>query len=36
MAGERIKIFEDEPAVARGLQYGLDKEGFEVLATKSR
>ena len=31
MSGERILIVEDERAVARGLQYGLDKEGFEVL-----
>jgi two-component system response regulator VicR len=31
MTGERILIVEDEPAVARGLQYGLDKEGFAVL-----
>lgn len=31
MAGERILIVEDEQAVARGLQYGLEKEGFHVL-----
>ena len=31
MAGERILIVEDERAVARGLEYGLSKEGFEVL-----
>jgi DNA-binding response OmpR family regulator len=31
MAGERILIVEDEPAVARGLEYGLSREGFEVL-----
>jgi DNA-binding response OmpR family regulator len=31
MAGERILIVEDERAVARGLEYGLGKEGFEVL-----
>jgi DNA-binding response OmpR family regulator len=31
MAGERILIVEDERAVARGLEYGLRKEGFEVL-----
>jgi DNA-binding response OmpR family regulator len=31
MGGERILIVEDERAVARGLEYGLDKEGFEVL-----
>ncbi|HSJ56150.1 MAG TPA: response regulator transcription factor [Anaerolineae bacterium] len=28
MAGERILIVEDDPAVARGLVYGLEKEGF--------
>ena len=31
MTGERILIVEDERAVARGLEYGLRKEGFEVL-----
>jgi two-component system alkaline phosphatase synthesis response regulator PhoP len=31
MAGERILIVEDEPAVARGLEYALKKEGYEVL-----
>lgn len=31
MTKERILIVEDEPAVARGLEYGLSKEGFEVL-----
>lgn len=31
MSGERILIVEDERAVARGLEYGLSKEGFEVL-----
>jgi DNA-binding response OmpR family regulator len=31
MAGERILIVEDERAVARGLEYGLAKEGFAVL-----
>jgi DNA-binding response OmpR family regulator len=31
VAGERILIVEDEPAVARGLEYGLRKEGFETL-----
>lgn len=31
MAGERILIVEDERAVARGLEYSLKKEGFEVL-----
>jgi len=28
MSGERILIVEDDPAVARGLVYGLEKEGF--------
>jgi DNA-binding response OmpR family regulator len=31
MSGERILIVEDEHAVARGLEYGLKHEGFEVL-----
>ena len=31
MAGERILLVEDERAVARGLEYGLRAEGFEVL-----
>jgi DNA-binding response OmpR family regulator len=31
MAGETILIVEDEPAVARGLEYGLKAEGFTVL-----
>jgi DNA-binding response OmpR family regulator len=31
MAGERILIVEDERAVARGLEYGLNKEGFQTL-----
>ncbi len=31
MADETILIVEDERAVARGLQYGLEKEGFRVL-----
>jgi len=30
MTGERILIVEDEPAVARGLEYGLKGEGFLV------
>src|SRR5690349_12356509 len=30
MAGERILMVEDEPAVARGLKYGLEREGFQV------
>jgi two-component system alkaline phosphatase synthesis response regulator PhoP len=30
MSGERILIVEDEPAVARGLEYGLKSEGFQV------
>lgn len=35
MAGEKILIVEDEPAVARGLQFGLEKEGFTVLWAKN-
>jgi DNA-binding response OmpR family regulator len=35
MTGERILIVEDEPAVARGLEYGLQKEGFDVLWAES-
>jgi two-component system response regulator VicR len=31
VAGERILIVEDEHSVARGLEYGLTKEGFAVL-----
>lgn len=31
MAGERILVVEDERAVARGLEYGLRAEGFDVL-----
>jgi DNA-binding response OmpR family regulator len=31
VSGERILIVEDEPAVARGLEYGLSSEGFNVL-----
>ncbi len=31
MAGERILVVEDERAVARGLEYGLQSEGFAVL-----
>jgi DNA-binding response OmpR family regulator len=30
VSGERILIVEDEAAVARGLEYGLKREGFEV------
>jgi len=30
MPGERILVVEDDPAVAKGLQYGLKNEGFEV------
>jgi two-component system alkaline phosphatase synthesis response regulator PhoP len=30
MSGERILVVEDEPAVARGLEYGLKSEGFQV------
>ena len=31
MARERILVVEDEPTVARGLIYGLESEGFQVL-----
>jgi DNA-binding response OmpR family regulator len=30
MTGEKILVVEDEPAVARGLIYGLESEGFQV------
>jgi len=35
MAGETILIVEDEPAVARGLEYGLSAEGFRVWWAKT-
>ncbi len=35
MTGERILIVEDERAVARGLDYGLQKEGFDTLWASS-
>jgi len=35
MAGERILLVEDERAVARGLEYGLTREGFEVLGAET-
>ncbi|MEM7028358.1 MAG: response regulator transcription factor [Chloroflexota bacterium] len=35
MIKQRILIVEDERAVARGLTYGLDKEGFDVLWAKT-
>ncbi len=35
MPGKRILIVEDERAVARGLEYGLDKEGFAVLLAEN-
>jgi DNA-binding response OmpR family regulator len=35
MPGERILIVEDERAVARGLEYGLANEGFEVLVAEN-
>ncbi|MEZ4709873.1 MAG: response regulator transcription factor [Caldilineaceae bacterium] len=35
MLNQRILIVEDEPAVARGLQYGLQSEGFDVLLAHS-
>jgi DNA-binding response OmpR family regulator len=35
MAGERILVVEDERAVARGLEYGLQSEGFSVLLAET-
>lgn len=35
MTGERILVVEDEPAVARGLEYGLISEGFQVLRAET-
>ncbi len=35
MPGERILIVEDERTVARGLEYGLEKEGFAVLLAEN-
>lgn len=35
MAAERILIVEDERAVARGLQYALQSEGFDVLCAET-
>ena len=35
MTGERILIVEDERAVARGLEYGLTRAGFEVLMAEN-
>lgn len=35
MAGERILIVEDERAVARGLEYALQQEGFSVLLAEN-
>lgn len=35
MTGEKILIVEDERAVARGLEYALQNEGFEVLYAES-
>ena len=35
MTGERILIVEDEHAVARGLEYGLTNEGFDVLRAET-
>jgi DNA-binding response OmpR family regulator len=35
MAGERILIVEDESAVARGLEYALEDEGFDVLIAEN-
>jgi two-component system alkaline phosphatase synthesis response regulator PhoP len=35
MTGERVLIVEDERAVARGLEYGLANEGFDVLLAET-
>jgi DNA-binding response OmpR family regulator len=35
MSGERILIVEDEPAVARGLEYGLKSEAFQVFCAEN-
>jgi DNA-binding response OmpR family regulator len=35
MTGERILVVEDERAVARGLEYGLAAEGFQVLRAET-
>jgi len=35
MPGERILVVEDERAVARGLEYGLEKEGFTVILAEN-
>jgi len=35
MLGEKILIVEDERAVARGLEYGLEAEGFSVLVAEN-
>ena len=35
MVGERILVVEDERAVARGLEYGLQSEGFAVLLAET-
>ena len=35
MSGERILVVEDEPAVARGLEYGLTRQGFSVLLAEN-
>jgi DNA-binding response OmpR family regulator len=35
MPGERILVVEDERAVARGLEYGLQKEGFIVILAEN-
>ncbi|MGO9308892.1 MAG: response regulator transcription factor [Spirochaetia bacterium] len=35
MPGETILVVEDEPSVARGLEYGLKAEGFSVLVAAS-
>jgi two-component system alkaline phosphatase synthesis response regulator PhoP len=35
MPGERILVVEDERAVARGLEYGLEKDGFAVILAEN-
>ena len=35
MPGELILVVEDERAVSRGLEYGLEKEGFNVVLAEN-
>ena len=35
MTGDLILIVEDEPAVARGLEFGLREEGFRILRAET-